>query len=73
MKAMMPFGNKGNLSPRFISQFDILERVGEVSCRLQLPPSLEGIHPIFHVLFFEITMRTCHMFWTSAQCNLMRV
>jgi len=73
MKGMMQFGNKGKLSPRFIIPFEILERVGEVSYRLALPPSLEGIHPVFHIQFFEITMRICHMFWTSAQCNLMRV
>ena len=29
--------------------FEILERIGEVAYRLALPPSLAGVHNIFHV------------------------
>ena len=29
--------------------FEILEKVGTVACRLALPPSMSGVHEIFHV------------------------
>nr|GFC53437.1 hypothetical protein [Tanacetum cinerariifolium] len=43
------FGIKGKLSPRFIRPFEILDRVGEVSYRLALPPQLSYVHDVFHV------------------------
>jgi len=48
-KGVIRFGTRGKLSPRFIGPFEILDRVGEVSYRLALPPSLEGVHNVFHV------------------------
>lgn len=53
MKGVMRFGKKGNLSPRFIGSFEILDRVGEVAYRLALPPSLSVVHPVFHVSMFQ--------------------
>ncbi|XP_070025925.1 uncharacterized protein [Nicotiana sylvestris] len=49
MKGIMRFGKKGKLSPRFIGPFDILRRAREVAYDLALPPSLAGVHPVFHV------------------------
>ena len=43
------FGKRGKLSPRFIGPFEILDRVGTVAYRLALPPSLSGVHGVFHV------------------------
>nr|GFC03314.1 hypothetical protein [Tanacetum cinerariifolium] len=43
------FGIKGKLSPRFIGPFEILDRVGEVSYYLALPPQLSHVHNVFHV------------------------
>ncbi|GAB2298030.1 hypothetical protein Dimus_038505 [Dionaea muscipula] len=37
-KGVIRFGRKGKLSPRFIGPFDILDRVGDVSYRVALPP-----------------------------------
>ena len=49
MRGVVRFGKRGKLSPRFIGPFEILERVGTVSYRLALPPSMSGVHEVFHV------------------------
>jgi hypothetical protein len=49
MKDMKRFGVKGNLSPRYIGPFLILEKCGKVAYKLELPPSLAGVHDIFHI------------------------
>lgn len=43
------FGMKGKLAPRYVGPCEILQRVGTVAYRLALPPSLSGIHYVFHV------------------------
>ncbi|GJS02463.1 putative reverse transcriptase domain-containing protein [Tanacetum coccineum] len=43
------FGIKGKLSPRFIGPFEILERIGEVSYRLALPPQYRTFHDVIHI------------------------
>ena len=45
----MRFGKKGKLSPRFIGPFQILQKVGDRAYELALPPSMDRIHPVFHV------------------------
>ncbi len=37
------------MNPRFVGPFEILERIGKVAYRLALPPSLAGVHDVFHV------------------------
>jgi hypothetical protein len=49
MKDVKRFGVKGKLSPRYIGSFSILEKCGKVVYKLELPPSLVGVHCIFHV------------------------
>ena len=48
-RRVVKFGKRGKLSPRFIGPFEILERVGTVAYRLALPPSMSGVHEVFHV------------------------
>nr|GFB64475.1 putative nucleotidyltransferase, ribonuclease H [Tanacetum cinerariifolium] len=48
------FGIKGKLGPRFIGPFEILERIGEVSYRLALPPQLSHVHDVFHVSLLRV-------------------
>jgi hypothetical protein len=49
MKDVKRFGVTGKLSPRYIGPFPILEKCGNVASKLELPPSLAGVHDIFHV------------------------
>jgi hypothetical protein len=42
------FNIKEKLAPRYIGPFKVLERKGEVAYRLDLPPSLSGVHDVFH-------------------------
>ena len=48
-RGVVRFGKRGKLSPRFIGPFEILERIGTVAYRLALPPSMIGVHEVFHV------------------------
>ena len=47
-KGVVRFGKREKLSSRFIGPFEILERVGTVAYRLALPPSMSGVHEVFH-------------------------
>jgi hypothetical protein len=49
MKGVKRFGVKGKLSSRYIGPFSILGRCGTVAYKLELPPSLAGVHDIVHV------------------------
>ena len=48
-KGVVKFAKCGKLSPRFIGPFEILERVGTIAYWLALPPSMSGVHEVFHV------------------------
>ena len=48
-RGVVRFGKCGKLSPRFIGPFEILERVDTFANRLALPPSMSGVHEVFHV------------------------
>ena len=48
-RRVIRFGCSGKLSPRYIGPFDIIERVGEVAYWVALPPTLDGVHDVFHI------------------------
>ena len=49
IKGVMRFGRKGKLNIRYVGPYEILQRVGEVASKFELPAELSYIHPIFHV------------------------
>ena len=61
-RGVIRFDKRGKLSSRYIEPFDILERVGTVAYRLALPPSLLGVHEVFHVsMLWKYTSDQTHV------------
>nr|GEY13273.1 putative reverse transcriptase domain-containing protein [Tanacetum cinerariifolium] len=48
-KGVIRFGKRGKLSPRYIGPFEIIERIGSVAYKLELPEKLYGIHNTLYV------------------------
>jgi hypothetical protein len=49
LRGTMRFHVKGKLAPRFVGPFKIVKRIGKLTYKLDLPPSLARVHPVFHV------------------------
>ncbi|GKA55105.1 putative reverse transcriptase domain-containing protein [Tanacetum coccineum] len=48
-KRVIRFGKRGKLYPRYIGPFKILDKVGTLAYRLELPEKLSRVHSTFHV------------------------
>ncbi|GKA01797.1 hypothetical protein Tco_0674462 [Tanacetum coccineum] len=55
-KGVVRFGKRGKLNPRYVGPFKIIERVGEVTYKLELPEELSRVHNTFHVS----NLKKCH-------------
>ena len=49
MKGVNRFGVKRKLAPRYMGPYQIIEKRGKVAYKVQLPPELRAIFPVFHV------------------------
>ncbi|GKG19037.1 hypothetical protein Tco_0376136, partial [Tanacetum coccineum] len=55
-KGVVRFGKRGKLNPRYVGPFKVIERVGEVAYKLELPKELSRVHNTFHVS----NLKKCH-------------
>ncbi|GJS40897.1 FAR1-related sequence 5-like protein [Tanacetum coccineum] len=55
-KGVVRFGKRGKLNPRYVGPFKVLEKVGEVAYKLELPEELRRVHNTFHVS----NLKKCH-------------
>nr|GFA28491.1 reverse transcriptase domain-containing protein [Tanacetum cinerariifolium] len=57
-KDVICFGKRGKLSPRYIRPFKVIDRIGPMAYKLELPDKLYGIHDTFHVSYLKKFMAT---------------
>ncbi|GKA42362.1 putative reverse transcriptase domain-containing protein [Tanacetum coccineum] len=48
-KGVVRFGKREKLNPRYVGPFKVIERVGTVAYKLELPQQLSRVHNTFHV------------------------
>nr|GEZ54422.1 putative reverse transcriptase domain-containing protein [Tanacetum cinerariifolium] len=49
-KGVVRFGKQGKLNSRYVGPFKVLERVGDVAYKIDLPEELSRVHNTFHVV-----------------------
>ncbi|GKC77865.1 hypothetical protein Tco_1128639, partial [Tanacetum coccineum] len=55
-KGVVHFGKRGKLNPRYVRPFKVLEKVGSVAYKLELPKELSTVHNTFNVS----NLKKCH-------------
>nr|GFA04552.1 putative reverse transcriptase domain-containing protein [Tanacetum cinerariifolium] len=55
-KGVVRFGKRRKLNPTYVGPFKVLERIGDVAYRLDLPEELSRVHNTFHVS----NLKKCH-------------
>nr|GEZ32972.1 putative reverse transcriptase domain, ribonuclease H-like domain, aspartic peptidase domain protein [Tanacetum cinerariifolium] len=55
-RGVVHFGKQGKLNPRYVGSFNVLEGVGDVAYKLDLPEELSRVHNTFHVS----NLKKCH-------------
>nr|GEX71268.1 putative reverse transcriptase domain-containing protein [Tanacetum cinerariifolium] len=55
-KWVVRFGKRGKLNPMYVGPFKVLEKIGKVAYKLELPEELSRVHNTFHVS----NLKKCH-------------
>nr|GFC82649.1 putative reverse transcriptase domain-containing protein [Tanacetum cinerariifolium] len=55
-KGVVRFGKRGKLNPRYVGPFKVMERIGDVAYKLDLPEELSRVHSTFYVS----NLKKCH-------------
>nr|GFC63009.1 putative reverse transcriptase domain-containing protein [Tanacetum cinerariifolium] len=55
-KGVVRFGKRGKLNSRYVGPFKVLERIGDVAYKLDLPKKLSRVHNTLHVS----NLKKCH-------------
>nr|GEY24356.1 putative reverse transcriptase domain-containing protein [Tanacetum cinerariifolium] len=55
-KGVVRFGKRGKLNPRYVGPFKVLERIGDVAYKLDLPKELSRVHNTFYMS----NLKKCH-------------
>nr|GEV00627.1 putative reverse transcriptase domain-containing protein [Tanacetum cinerariifolium] len=55
-EGVIRFGKRGKLNPRYVGPFKVLEKIGMVAYKLELPEELSRVHNTFHVS----NLKKCH-------------
>nr|GFA36308.1 putative reverse transcriptase domain-containing protein [Tanacetum cinerariifolium]GFA51012.1 putative reverse transcriptase domain-containing protein [Tanacetum cinerariifolium] len=55
-KGVVRFRKRGKLNPRYVGTFKVLDKVGTIAYKLELPPELSRVHNTFHVS----SLKKCH-------------
>ena len=61
LRGVKQFGVKGQLAPRFVGPYRVLERMREVAYKFELPEGLSGVQDVFHVS----QLKKCHVEMTN--------
>nr|GEY97172.1 putative reverse transcriptase domain-containing protein [Tanacetum cinerariifolium] len=55
-KGVVRFGKRGKLNLRYVGPFKVLEEIGKVAYKIELPEELSRVHNTFHIP----NLRKCH-------------